>query len=145
MQGNDIIGWEYARIGIIFEGLLGTKPSPAKGLLSKLRRDEDAEADAWEFNDIVYRSLRALYTKQYQVALEVYTFQGDAFAEQLDRKLNRLHISANRVLAFKDPFALAAYLRGNLDVTSVYTSNQDWAAMIGPRAEVRMLNTTLGF
>ena len=145
MQGNDIAGWEYARIGIIFEGLLGVKPTAAKGLLSKLKRSADAEAEAWVFDDIVYRSLRSLYTKGYQVALEVYTFQGEDFAEQLEHKLGRWHIFANEVLSFENTDELLQYLRGNLAVTTVYTADQDLAAFIGPRAMVRQPATPLGF
>jgi hypothetical protein len=149
MLGNDIQAWEYARIGIVFEGLLGMKPAPVKGLLAKAKQRLDsssiAEVDAWEFDDIAFRSLKALETKGYQVALEVYTFLGDEFAERLDSKLGRWGVSANSVLSFMDPYALARYLRANLTVTHVYTANTDWAAIIGPRATVRQPGVPLGF
>ncbi len=149
MLGNDISGWEYARVGIIFEGLLGIKPSAAKSITAKVKQrfkpDEPVQADAWEFDDIVFRSLRALETKGYQVALEVYTFQGNEFAAQLDDRLGRWGVSANVVESFADAFQLARYLRANMDVTHVFTSSPDWAAIIGPRATVRQPGVPLGF
>lgn len=145
MRDNDIAVFTVTRVGVVFDGLLGMQPpAQATGLLSKLRR-KPVTVDDWEWDDIVYRSMRAFFTKGYDAAMEVYTFQGPEFAEQLDKLMGQRSLWPTVVLSFNSARALRSYLTANLDVTTVLTSSTDIAADLGPRARVCQPGLPLGF
>jgi hypothetical protein len=146
VRGNDIADFTVRRVGIVFDGLLGMQPPAAEtGILSKLRRKHEPTVEDWEWDDIVYRSMRAFFTKGYDAAMEVYTFQGSEFAKALDEQMGQRSLWPTVVLSFANARALRSYLAANLDVVTVLTSTDDVAHDIGPRARVCTPGIPLGF
>jgi hypothetical protein len=137
MQGNDIASFSPTAQGVIFDGLLATPPSGNKSLLETIqkRRDRwDSVINLWEPNDL---PLKALSDSVNRLGLgtDVYTFIHPDAVDAIDKWLVRKGISTP-VYYYETPQLLEYDLRFSRAVRIIYTSNEEYARILGIRATV---------
>jgi hypothetical protein len=137
MQGNDIASFSPTAQGVIFDGLLASPPSGNKAILEAIqkRRDRwDSVINLWEPNDL---PLKALSDSVNRLGLgtDVYTFIHPDAADAIDKWLVRKGISTP-VYYYETPQLLEYDLRFSRAVRIIYTSNEEYARILGIRATV---------
>ncbi len=137
MQGNDIASFSPTAQGLIFDGLLASPPSGNKALLEAIqkRRDKwDSVMQLWEPNDLPIKALSDCVNRL-GLGTDVYTFLHPDAADAIDRWLVRKGISTP-VYYYESPEMLEYDLRFSRAVRIIYTSNEEYARVLGIRATV---------
>lgn len=137
MQGNDIASFSPTAQGLVFDGLLASKPSGAKAVLESVqqrRGNWDGVLRLWEPHDIPIKVLSDCVNRL-GLGTDVYTFIHPEIVDALDRWLVRKGISTP-VYYYESPEMLEYDLRFSRAVRIIYTSDESVAQILGPRATV---------
>jgi len=137
MQGNDISSFSPTAQGIVFDGLLASPPQGYKAFLETIhrRRDNwDAYIQLWEPHDLPIKALSDCVNRL-GLGTDVYTFIHPDAADAIDRWLVRKGISTP-VYYYESPELLEYDLRFSRAVRIIYTSDEETARILGPRATV---------
>lgn len=137
MQGNDITDYAPLAQGVVFDNLLASPPGGSKAFLETIqrRRDNwDAVLRLWEPNTLPIKALSDSVNRL-GIGTDVYTFIHEDAVDSIERWLLRKGISCS-VYYYESPELLEYDLRFSRAVRIIYTSNEDVAQIIGPRATV---------
>lgn len=137
MQGNDIISYAPLAQGVVFDGLLASPPAGSKSFLETIhrRRDNwDAVLRLWEPHELPIKALSDSVNRL-GLGTDVYTFIHEDAVDAIDRWLLRKGISCP-VYFYESPELLEYDLRFSRAVRIIYTSSEEVAQVIGPRATV---------
>ena len=135
MENNDILPWETAKQGTIFEGVLATPPSRSllKDLLNK-GNDWDTKILRWKAGDLCLRSIIDCVNRL-GIRTDVYTFLDPDAPEPIERWLTRKGVSVS-CFYYPSVEELAEDLRYNRAIHKVYVPTKEMWLTIGPRATV---------
>lgn len=137
MQGNDIIDYAPLAQGVVFDGLLASPPSGSKAFYETIqrRRDNwDAVMRLWEPHELPIKALSDSVNRL-GLGTDVYTFISEDAVDAIDHWLLRKGISCP-VYYYESPELLEYDLRFSRAVRIIYTSSEEVAQIIGPRATV---------
>lgn len=137
MQGNDIAPFSPTAQGVVFDDLLASPPTGAKTILESLhkrRNDWDAVLRLWEPHDLPLKVLSDCVNRL-GIGTDVYTFIHPDAVDAVDRWLVRKGISTP-VYYYESSEMLEYDLRFQRAVRIIYTSSEEVAQILGPRATV---------
>jgi hypothetical protein len=137
MQGNDITDYAPLAQGVVFDNLLASPPGGSKSFLETIqrRRDNwDAVLRLWEPHTLPIKALSDSVNRL-GIGTDIYTFIHEDAVDSIERWLLRKGISCP-VYYYESPELLEYDLRFTRAVRIIYTSNEDVAQIIGPRATV---------
>lgn len=137
MQGNDIAPFHPIAQGVVFDGLLASPPTGNKSFLETVqrrRKNWDAVIRLWEPHDLPLKALSDCVNRL-GLGTDVYTFIHEDAVDAIDRWLVRKGVSTP-VYYYESPELLEYDLRFNRAVRIIYTSDEETARILGPRATV---------
>lgn len=137
MLGNDIAPFSPTAQGVVFDNLLASPPTGAKALMETVHRrrnDWDAVLRMWEPHDLPLKALSDCVNRL-GLGTDVYTFIHPDAVDAIDRWLIRKGVSCP-VYYYESAEMLEYDLRFQRAVRIIYTSDQEVAHTLGPRATV---------
>lgn len=137
MQGNDIASFAPTAQGVVFDGLLASPPTGARALMETVHRRRenwDALIRTWEPNELPLKALSDCVNRL-GLGTDVYTFIHPDAVDAIDHWLVRKGISTP-VYYYESAEMLEYDLRFSRAVRIIFTSDEDVARIIGPRATV---------
>ncbi|NBS70420.1 hypothetical protein EBT31_16135 [bacterium] len=137
MLGNDIASFSPTAQGVVFDNLLASPPSGAKSVLENIHRRRnnwDSSLSLWEPHDLPLKVLSDCVNRL-GLGTDVYTFLHPDAVGAIDKWLVRKGISTP-VYYYESPEMLEYDLRFQRAVRIIYTSDQEVAKILGPRATV---------
>jgi len=137
MLGNDIASFSPTAQGVVFDNLLASPPTGSKALLETVQRRRnnwDAVIRLWEPHDLPLKALSDCVNRL-GLGTDVYTFIHPDAVDAIDKWLVRKGISTP-VYYYESAEMLEYDLRFSRAVRIIYTSDQEVARILGPRATV---------
>ena len=138
MQGNDIAWFSPLAQGVVFDGLLASPPTNrvqsviARSL--KSRGDWEKYINKWEPHEMPLKALSD-GVNRLGLGTDIYTFLSQDAVDPIERWLFRKGVSC-AVYFYEDARFLEYDLRFNRAVRIIYTSSEEVAQILGPRATV---------
>ena len=143
MENNDIAADTVLTLGCMFEGLLVTIPEEEDEKRGLFSRRKAKPTRRWQVNDMPMKALIHLTTKL-EVRVEVYTYLGDEFLEDIEAFLARRGAVCTVHPAY-DYMDLAEILKFDRDIHQFYTTSEHDAQYFGMRSTVVLPTQTWGF
>lgn len=155
MEGNDIGLTVHRHVACMFEGLLMSKldisPATKRGFMGRFKKDEaptetefiQAETRLWRPNDLPLKSVIHM-TKKLGISVEVYTYMDLLFVDAIEEWLRRKGADV-QVWCYHDLDDLRNDFKYNRDVHTFFTTSEEDAAVLGPRATCVNPDGSFGF